>query len=131
MVEGEEWSPVEGGFASLKFLLLECGNLVHWNAERSHFPVMERLLLEELGRLEEIPLDIGDIPTLRQIRVAGCSESAVISAMRIAEEQESFGNEGLEVRVEFRNKATLQSFREKVEPLDNFTSTNLIFKFGI
>lgn len=65
----------------------------------THFPCLERLVLENLKNLKEIPLNIGEIPTLRSIELRECSDSAVISAKHILDEQESLGNMGLQVRV--------------------------------
>ncbi|XP_051138853.1 putative late blight resistance protein homolog R1A-10 [Andrographis paniculata] len=98
--EGPEWNPVEGEFSCLKFLLVRsCHDLLRWNADRCHFPRLESLVLESLPNLEEVPLDIGEIPTLRSIRLKYCSESVVVSVKNIVEEQESFGNVFLEVKI--------------------------------
>ncbi|XP_057780805.1 putative late blight resistance protein homolog R1A-4 [Salvia miltiorrhiza] len=98
-VKGQKWSPVNGEFLRLRFLsIIDC-DLRCWDADSSHFPVLEKLRLEGLKHLEEIPLDTGEIPTLEVISVDGCSESAQISAMKIKEEQESLGNEGLQVEI--------------------------------
>lgn len=83
-----------------------------------------------MGKLDEIPLDIGEIPTLGFIHVDCCSESAGISAFKIAEEQESVGNEGLQVVVEFDYEAEVKSFREKVG-LESFTSNSFRVKANI
>ncbi|KAL8521628.1 hypothetical protein ACS0TY_011956 [Phlomoides rotata] len=50
--------------------------------------------------LHEVSLNIGDIPTLRVIELDNCSNSAVISAKEM-EEQEELGNEDLRVRIHF------------------------------
>ncbi|XP_057780135.1 putative late blight resistance protein homolog R1A-10 [Salvia miltiorrhiza] len=98
-VKGQKWSPVNGEFLGLRFLsIIDC-DLRCWDADSSHFPVLEKLRLEGLMHLEEIPLDIGEIPTLEVISVVVCSESAEISAMKIKEEEESLGNEGLQVQI--------------------------------
>ncbi|KAI3464077.1 hypothetical protein Pfo_020740 [Paulownia fortunei] len=102
-------------------------DLIHWTADRSHFPVLENLVLYYFFKLDEIPSGIGEIPTLQVIDLRFCSESAAISAMKIVEEQESLGNEGLQVRVLFGNSAELESFKEKVE-LESFTSHNFQLK---
>ncbi|EYU24355.1 hypothetical protein MIMGU_mgv1a024375mg, partial [Erythranthe guttata] len=95
-VKGHEWNPVEGEFLRLKFLLIyKCG-IVYWNADSSHFPVLESLVLVGLVDLDEIPSDIGEITTLGVISLYGCSESATLSALNIAEEQECNDNDGLQ-----------------------------------
>ncbi|KAI3464089.1 hypothetical protein Pfo_020752 [Paulownia fortunei] len=123
-VTGSKWNPVEGEFLRLKFLkICCCSDLIYWNADNSHFPVLENLVLDRLFKLDEIPSGIGEIPTLGVILLVYCSESAAISAMKILEEQESLGNEGLQVRVKFWEKADLESFKEKVE-LESLASNN-------
>ncbi|XP_022849927.1 putative late blight resistance protein homolog R1B-12 [Olea europaea var. sylvestris] len=41
-----EWEPNEGGFRQLKYLLLDKVRLLHWRADRDHFPVLERLVIK-------------------------------------------------------------------------------------
>ncbi|KAL2243725.1 UNVERIFIED_CONTAM: putative late blight resistance protein R1A-10 [Sesamum indicum] len=96
---GPEWSPVEGQFPRLKVLLIFNSDLVWWRAESIHFPNLERLHLYNMFCLEEIPLGIGDIPTLLSIHLSYCSDSSVNSAKQILEEQQSFGNETLQLYV--------------------------------
>ncbi|XP_057780139.1 putative late blight resistance protein homolog R1A-10 [Salvia miltiorrhiza] len=114
-VKGQKWSPVNGEFLRLRFLSIvdwTC-DLRCWDADSSHFPVLEKLRLEGLWHLEEIPLDIGEIPTLEVISVDGCSESAEISAMKIKEEQESLGNEGLQVQISSRKDIDNRKLRDE------------------
>lgn len=125
-VRGRQWSPVEGEFLNLKFLgIYFCHDLETWNAERCHFPRLEKLVLEGLDSLEKIPLEIGKIPTLGLISLENCSESAAISALEILEEQEIvLGNEGLRVRIMFRNQEQLKRVKMR-EEFDKFTSKYL------
>ncbi|KAL0341482.1 UNVERIFIED_CONTAM: putative late blight resistance proteinR1A-10 [Sesamum calycinum] len=97
--EGLEWNPIEGQFPRLKILELSGSNLVYWSRENVHFPNLEILSLHLMYDLEEIPSGIGDIATLRLIEVHKCSESIVKSAIQILEEQQSNGNEDLQLRV--------------------------------
>ncbi|KAH6772508.1 hypothetical protein C2S51_010912 [Perilla frutescens var. frutescens] len=87
VTEGEEWSPVDGQFLRLRVLKIRSCELVRWNMEYFHFPILEKLLLWGLLRMEEIPMAIAEIPTLKLIRVEECSESVDISAMKIKEDQ--------------------------------------------
>ncbi|KAL8456918.1 hypothetical protein ACS0TY_034952 [Phlomoides rotata] len=97
---GPDWVTVEGQFCSLKFLLIDfCDNLVRWTTDDTHFPRLEHLHLKRLDKLTEIPLSIGDIPTLQSIELERCSYSAIMSAKRILKEQEELGNEGLRVEI--------------------------------
>ncbi|KAL8547501.1 hypothetical protein ACS0TY_007009 [Phlomoides rotata] len=121
---GSEWNPVEGEFLRLKFLSITSSDLFHWNAESCHFPVLEKLFFYGSSALDEIPSDIGEIPTLQFICLKYCSMSAPISAMRILVEQESLGNEDLRGEVMFSDEEQLESFREIVQAED-LSSGNL------
>ncbi|KAL8551022.1 hypothetical protein ACS0TY_000194 [Phlomoides rotata] len=95
---GQEWETVEGQFCSLKFLqIIECDELKYWRTDSTHFPRLENLLLQNIEELEEIPLSIGDIPTLELIELENCSTSVEDSAKRIRAEQVELGNEDLQV----------------------------------
>ncbi|KAL7115037.1 hypothetical protein ACP275_04G159200 [Erythranthe tilingii] len=132
-VKGTVWNPVEGEFLRLKFLSIYWSYLVYWNAGSSHFPVLEKLVLELMLGLDEIPVEIGEISTLEFIHVRLCTESAAVSAMKIAEEQENACNEGLRVRVVIEGKDELESFQEKMKQSEdddiNFTRNN--FQVGL
>ncbi|KAL0290176.1 UNVERIFIED_CONTAM: hypothetical protein Sradi_7055300 [Sesamum radiatum] len=90
---GPEWNPEEGQFSRLKALYIYHNYLVWWRAESTHFPSLERLFLEYMAHLKEVPFEIGDIATLRSIYLEKCSKSATISAKQIEAEQHSNGNE--------------------------------------
>ncbi|KAL9170596.1 hypothetical protein ABFS82_04G155400 [Erythranthe guttata] len=124
-VKGTVWNPVEGEFLRLKFLSIYWSDLVYWNAGSSHFPILEKLVLELMFGLDEIPIEIGEIPTLEFIHVRRCTESAAVSAMKIAEEQENACNEGLQVRVVIDGNDELESFQEKMK---QSASLDIIFK---
>ncbi|KAI3455516.1 hypothetical protein Pfo_012179 [Paulownia fortunei] len=96
-VMGREWEPVEGEFPRLKFLLMEWLDLKYWLAENTHFPNLECLIIRHCSVLEDIPSGIGEIPTLQVIEVDD-SEMAADSAKLILEEQQSLGNDVLQVR---------------------------------
>lgn len=97
---GPKWEQVEEGFCSLKLLQIEMFDLEHWSASNDHFPVLEHLVLKSCLLLDSIPHDLEDIPTLQIIELENSSRSAVLSAKEIQEEQQSMGNETLEVRME-------------------------------
>ncbi|XP_016541421.2 putative late blight resistance protein homolog R1B-16 [Capsicum annuum] len=96
---GPKWEHVEEGFVSLKLLLIEVSDLEEWSASNDHFPCLEHLVLKSCLRLNSIPHDMGDIPTLQIIEVENSSQSAAFSAKEIQEEQQSFCNDTLEVRI--------------------------------
>ncbi|XP_047978105.1 uncharacterized protein LOC125220034 [Salvia hispanica] len=95
---GSEWETVEMQFCKLKYLQIDGCDLVHWTTESTHFPCLEHLQLEHLI-LKEIPLSIGEIPTLQSIKLVDCSTSAVASATKIREDQqENYGNDDLQIQ---------------------------------
>ncbi|KAL7099391.1 hypothetical protein ACP275_09G082000 [Erythranthe tilingii] len=97
---GTEWETVEGKFCDLRLLqIFKCSDLEWWTTDSSHFPRLEKLVLQYMGNLTEIPLCIGEIPTLQLIYLENCSDSAVVSAKTILEEQEDLDNVGLRVKV--------------------------------
>ncbi|KAL8458542.1 hypothetical protein ACS0TY_036170 [Phlomoides rotata] len=82
--EGRGWETVEGQFRSLKFLQLDqCKDTEFWTTESSHFPCLEHLGLRLIEELNEIPSEIGEIETLKSIRLVWCSKSAIVSTKRI------------------------------------------------
>ncbi|KAK4433090.1 putative late blight resistance proteinR1B-16 [Sesamum alatum] len=97
--EGCKWETTEGEFPRLKFLKIRLTNLQHWVTESSHFPSLEQLQLCSCESLGEIPDVIGEIPTLQIIEVNRKDKSLVKSAKRIKKEQQSFGNDSLQVRI--------------------------------
>ena len=96
-----KWETIEGQFQKLKFLQL-CAfeGLVNWIvSDSSHFPLLEKLCLRYLSKLEEIPSEVGEIATLKSISLFRCSEAAVASAKKIVEEHEDLYGEQLDLRV--------------------------------
>ncbi|KAK4427710.1 putative late blight resistance proteinR1B-12 [Sesamum alatum] len=93
-----EWEADEGEFCQLQFLLMEKLNLEYWAADDTYFPRLEHLVIRYCSDLQEIPPGIGEIPTLKVIEVQECSPSVVASARMIQEEQQSYGNDALQVR---------------------------------
>ncbi|XP_047957439.1 putative late blight resistance protein homolog R1A-10 [Salvia hispanica] len=96
-----KWETFEGQFQSLKFLQLEsCDGLEDWIvSDNSHFPVLQKLRLLYISQLNEIPSEIGEISTVRSIELEYCSESAVVSAKKIVEEQEDLYGDQLDLHV--------------------------------
>ncbi|XP_041997365.1 putative late blight resistance protein homolog R1B-13 [Salvia splendens] len=96
---GTEWETTEGEFCQLKVLLVDSTDLLQWITQSSHFPRLERLTLYECDNLREIPCGFGAHPTLDLIEVDISNSTMVESAECIKEEQESYGNELLQVRL--------------------------------
>ncbi|KAL3510387.1 hypothetical protein ACH5RR_029788 [Cinchona calisaya] len=97
--KGKQWELIEEGFFKLRVLQLHCLDLVQWNANKFHFPSLQKLVLWFCFHLKEIPLGIGDIDTLEIIELDDSSPSAVKSAMQIQEQQKCQGNDELEVHI--------------------------------
>ncbi|WMV06657.1 hypothetical protein MTR67_000042 [Solanum verrucosum] len=91
----------EDGFLKLKFLLLESLNLKQWEATSYHFPSLEHLVLTDCYPLEQIPFDFSEIQTLQLIELHKCMRSVLVSAEKIQDEQQSFGNDDLIIRVNY------------------------------
>ncbi|KAH0778058.1 hypothetical protein KY290_009469 [Solanum tuberosum] len=101
--DGTDWKVDEDVvFHKLKYLrLCRCSDLERWElaAGSDNFPMLEKLILFELPKLEEIPESIGEIMTLELIRIVNCGSGVETSAMKIQEEQESLGNYELVVQI--------------------------------
>ncbi|KAL8458540.1 hypothetical protein ACS0TY_036168 [Phlomoides rotata] len=111
--EGRVWETVEGQFRSLKFLKLEdCPDLEIWRTESSHFPRLEHLVLVLLEELQVIPPEIGEITTLKSLKLVECRNSAVESAKRIQDDQEdNFGEVSLQVEVQISDYDQIQELQ--------------------
>ncbi|XP_027099046.1 putative late blight resistance protein homolog R1A-3 [Coffea arabica] len=99
--EGKTWDMKEGEFLKLKFLKLESLDIAHWNASEDHLPCLETLVVKKCYALIEIPLCLGDIPTLQRIELQNCTRSAWISARTVKEKQKEMGNDQFEFTFKF------------------------------
>ncbi|KAL0341856.1 UNVERIFIED_CONTAM: hypothetical protein Scaly_1848200 [Sesamum calycinum] len=108
---GPTWETVDGLFCCLRFLeITYIDDMEQWTvAESSHFPRLNSLCLEELHKLKKIPSSFGDIQTLELIKLEMCSDSVVISAKEIAEQQEEFGNSDFRFEVYVEPNSELKS----------------------
>ncbi|XP_047962110.1 putative late blight resistance protein homolog R1B-16 [Salvia hispanica] len=110
-----KWEVLENQFPCLKYLrLVSCNNLRQWTAETSSiFPCLEKIRLENLKVLGNIPSEIGDMPLLQNIWIRHCSEAAMICAKEIVEEQMYLQGEnlpfGIQVMVPLHKKEAMQS----------------------
>ncbi|XP_047952527.1 putative late blight resistance protein homolog R1B-16 [Salvia hispanica] len=103
------WDTREEQFPSLKFLELKWCHLVSWITDSSHIPCLEKLRLYAMKKLEEIPCEIGEIPTMQSIHLEYCSESVVESAKVIAEERDE-----IRVRAVLFNNSNNQALRRSL-----------------
>ncbi|KAL7114580.1 hypothetical protein ACP275_04G129600 [Erythranthe tilingii] len=104
--KGEKWNPIEGQFGRLKFLLIDQCELEIWEADNTHFPCLEHLVLGDVS-LKEIPIGFAEIPDLEAIVLPRVKRSLWTSAEEISEERMNLGYEGLKI----------QPFRLPVIPL--------------
>ncbi|KAG6437991.1 hypothetical protein SASPL_102922 [Salvia splendens] len=97
---GEKWETTEGGFRMLIHLLIDESNLKFWRTKWTHLPRLQCLMIHRCPYLDEIPNDIADILTLKQIEIDDHNQSLLYSAKNIQKErQENWRNEVLKVVV--------------------------------
>ncbi|KAI3795529.1 hypothetical protein L1987_38184 [Smallanthus sonchifolius] len=89
---GSCWNTYKQEFRQLIFLRLNNLFIKQWEGYSTSFPCLRQLEVISCKLLEEIPLEIGDIPTLEIIKIKSCSHSCVESVRRIPEEQHDSGN---------------------------------------
>ncbi|KAG5560865.1 hypothetical protein RHGRI_004025 [Rhododendron griersonianum] len=80
---GVSWSVCDGGFKKLKALQIWKTDLVLWEAKIDHFPILKHIVLKECTELGKIPSSLGDVETLRTIKLHRTSRSAADSARAI------------------------------------------------
>lgn len=96
--EGEMWDMGEEQvFSNLQFLKLENLDIVNWNAYSDNFPRLRKLVLNRCKKLHGIPVEMGEIDTLKVIEVKWCKESVATSAQALEE-----AIEGLKVFVHIK-----------------------------
>ncbi|CAL5428142.1 unnamed protein product [Camellia sinensis] len=94
---GKCWETIDGEFPRLKFLQLKLVQVDQLEVSSNHFPVLQRLVLIQCNGLKKIPSEMGNIPTLQMIEVHWCHPFLANSAKEIKEEQESIGNNWLQM----------------------------------
>ncbi|KAM3321062.1 putative late blight resistance protein R1A-3 [Capsicum chacoense] len=101
---GDEWHPIEGGFAGLKVLQLYESELKYWKATNDNFPILERLIITSCSELDELPIEFAEINSLRLIELKWCDPKLEDSAARIQQEQEYLGNKPVDIHIVKRSK---------------------------
>ncbi|KAM0050241.1 putative P-loop containing nucleoside triphosphate hydrolase, leucine-rich repeat domain superfamily [Helianthus debilis subsp. tardiflorus] len=109
-VFGTCWNTAEHVFPQLKFLRLVGLDIKLWEAYSKSFPCLKHLEIISCHNLEEIPLEIGDIPTLELIKINDCKQCVGESVRRIQEGQHDLGNYDLKINVKNERR---NSFRER------------------
>ncbi|KAL8267892.1 hypothetical protein R6Q59_001690 [Mikania micrantha] len=106
---GSCWNMDEHVFPHLKFLRLRSLDIKLWIADTTSFPCLKQLEIDSCEGLEEIPLEIGEIPTLELIKITYCRQSVGESVRRIQQDQHDYGNYDLKVNVSnFRHGKNLE-----------------------
>ncbi|KAI3795556.1 hypothetical protein L1987_38211 [Smallanthus sonchifolius] len=105
--EGSCWNTDGQEFPQLKFLRLWGLDIKHWEAYGTSFPCLRQLEIIYCADLEEIPLEIGEIPTFELIQITGCRHTVGDSVRRIQEEQNDFGNYDLKIHISEELPASL------------------------
>ncbi|XP_049348347.1 putative late blight resistance protein homolog R1A-3 [Solanum verrucosum] len=98
IIEGEEWNMgEEDTFENLKYLKLHEMTLSKWEVGEESFPSLEKLKLQGCHELEEIPPILGDISSLKIIKLVE-SPQLEDSALKIKEYAEDMrGGDELQV----------------------------------
>ncbi|THG16097.1 hypothetical protein TEA_014819 [Camellia sinensis var. sinensis] len=125
---GQHWETSDGEFPQLKLLKLESLEIMQWDVSSNHFPTLQRLQLVNCHGLENIPSEIGDIPTLQVIEVHQCNPCLVNSAREIKEEQESMGNNWLQILIRTTNleekEARERKYNKKLITCEQFLASS-------
>ncbi|KAJ0666547.1 putative virus X resistance protein-like, coiled-coil [Helianthus annuus] len=87
-----------------------------WNMSSDHFPALEKLVMDGCRRLKEIPMCLGEIPTMGLIELRWPRRSAAESARQIIEEQQCLGNDWLKLVIFDREKEFTRPFGGKPFP---------------
>ncbi|KAM0013541.1 putative P-loop containing nucleoside triphosphate hydrolase, leucine-rich repeat domain superfamily [Helianthus debilis subsp. tardiflorus] len=111
-IVGSCWNTDEHEFPQLKFLRFELLDIKEWEANSRSFPCLRRLDIINCSDLEEVPLEIGDIPTLELIQIKKCGHYVKESVRRIEEEQHNLGNFDLKIHIFEYNEKGNQSNRK-------------------
>ncbi|XP_042049822.1 putative late blight resistance protein homolog R1A-3 [Salvia splendens] len=125
-----KWEIYEDQFPSLKYLeLCSCESLTYWTTKASSiFPLLETLYLFNLDGLENIPSEIGYIPTLQIIQMDDCRESVVKCAKELVDEQMDLNGDNISFNVHvwlpfFKNEeAVLRELQSLSEFLQAYKS---------
>ncbi|XP_009613202.1 putative late blight resistance protein homolog R1B-12 [Nicotiana tomentosiformis] len=91
-------------FKALKYLKLEQVDMIQWHSSDTSFPVLEKLVIKDCGRLEKIPSSFAEILSLKSIKVINCSDSVENSAWDIKKEAEDTeGSDRIQVHIPKKN----------------------------
>ncbi|KAJ0824911.1 putative virus X resistance protein-like, coiled-coil [Helianthus annuus] len=114
--QGPRWDPNDGEFKKLKVLKIQSPELAEWNMSSDHFPALEKLVMDGCRRLKEIPMSLGEIPTMGLIELRWPRSSAAESARQIIDEQQSLGNDWLKLVIYDRMEGHTLNFGKNLFP---------------
>ncbi|XP_025886812.1 uncharacterized protein [Solanum lycopersicum] len=98
---GVQWNVNDTQFRELKYLKLDSLNFAKWSISEDSFPSLERLVLTNCKRLENIPSHFEDVVSLKSIEVNWCSWSVANSAEEIQTTQrEDMANDAFTVTIQ-------------------------------
>ncbi|CDP04756.1 unnamed protein product [Coffea canephora] len=120
--DGEEWEMKDGEFPNLRVLKLSGLQFCSWIASSAIFPRLEKLVVHDCTKLEEVPSCLGECPTLEMINVRRCSESVESSVEQIQQEQMDMGNEVLRIVIEYIGYTSSDSEEEEEEEEESSSS---------
>ncbi|KAH6809392.1 hypothetical protein C2S51_027175 [Perilla frutescens var. frutescens] len=90
--KGNKWVAADGGFRNLEVLHIGRTDLIIWKASAHHFPRLRCVMLRNCEKLQEIPVELADIPSLQLLDLYRC-EYAASSAKKIQEKKIQNANE--------------------------------------
>nr|GLL32163.1 putative late blight resistance protein homolog R1A-3 [Ipomoea trifida] len=70
-------------FKQLKYFRIESTDLVSWTASKDSFPVLKCLFLRNCTKLDAVPVEFGEIESLKLLELYCTNKRAVISAQQI------------------------------------------------
>ncbi|KAL8548637.1 hypothetical protein ACS0TY_007792 [Phlomoides rotata] len=79
--QGKTWEVSKATFQDLEYLLIEDTDLVKWTGADKSFPQLEKLIIKNCYKLQEIPVNV--MSSLEEIRLVDCNPSAVTCAKQM------------------------------------------------
>ncbi|KAL1568046.1 putative disease resistance RPP8-like protein 4 [Salvia divinorum] len=98
---GHTWVTDDGGFRDLQALHIGHTDLVIWVASAYHFPELRNLELYNCEKLQEVPIELADIPSFQRLELYQ-TKLAAASANRIHERKQKYIQERSHKQREFK-----------------------------
>ncbi|CAI9113429.1 OLC1v1014032C1 [Oldenlandia corymbosa var. corymbosa] len=97
--EGNTWIMEEEQFSKLRILKLNSSSLRCWSGSDDQFGCLEKLVLSNCSKLEEMPSCLETISTLQLIKAAHCHRTVTRLVQEIGEVQADYGNSDMKIIV--------------------------------